>query len=63
MASGEADPSSGVSSDERDTGWGGREWAEGGRSGETSYESADSDDPDLERLRADRPPHHEDRDR
>jgi hypothetical protein len=40
------------SSDERDTGWGGREWAD----------SEDSD-PDLERLRADRPPHHEERER
>ena len=39
MTSGAADPASGASSDERDTGWGGREWAEGGRSGETSYES------------------------
>jgi hypothetical protein len=54
MTSGEADPPSGVSSDERDTGWGGREWA--------SDESGE-EDPDLERLRADRPPHHEDRDR
>jgi hypothetical protein len=67
MTSGAADPADGTSSDERDTGWGGREWAEGGRSRETSYETADSDsgdeDPDLERLRADRPPHHEDRDR
>lgn len=41
------------SADERDLGWGGREWADGEGSG--------ADDPDLERLGADRPPHHEER--
>ncbi len=48
------DAESGSSSDERETGWGEREWDRSG-SGES--------DPDLERLQADRPPHHEDRER
>ena len=46
-----------ASSDERDLGWGGREWDRERGSGEAG------DDPDLERLTADRPPHHEDRER
>ena len=45
------DPESETSADERDLGWGGREWADSDREG-------GSEDPDLERLRADRPPHH-----
>ena len=62
MASGASETPSGASSDEGDLGWGGREWDDGSRSYESS-DSGDPEDPDLERLRADRPPHHEERDR
>jgi hypothetical protein len=41
-----------ASSDERDLGWGGRDW-----------DQETEDDRDLERLIADRPPHHEERER
>lgn len=47
------DAESGSSADERDTGWGERDWDR----------SAGDIDPDVERLQADRPPHHEDRER
>ena len=49
----EREAESPASSDERDLGWGGRDWEAGG----------DGDDRDLERLIADRPPHHEHRER
>jgi hypothetical protein len=48
------DDESGASADERDAGWGGRDW---------EREDPEREDPDLERLRADRPPHHEERER
>jgi hypothetical protein len=78
MSSAEADGESGASADERDLGWGGREWsdarddcegtdgrdgADGAGGAEGTAGSGDSEDPDLERLRADRPPHHEERER
>lgn len=70
MVSGAADPFAGSSSDERDLGWGGREWADGRRNDDPDNETdtggetdTDPTDPDVERLRADRPPHHEERER
>jgi hypothetical protein len=45
---------SGPSSDERDVGWGGRDW---------EHDDPEREDRDLERLRAERPPHHEERER
>ena len=42
------------SSDERDVGWGGRDW---------ERDDPGAGDQDLERLRAERPPHHEERER
>jgi hypothetical protein len=51
-----ADRDSPASSDERDLGWGGREWAD-------REDGPPDADPDLERLRAERPPHHEERER
>jgi hypothetical protein len=50
-----ADRESPASADERDQGWGGREWAD--------RKDAKGTDPDLERLLAERPPHHEERER
>jgi hypothetical protein len=41
-----------ASSDERDLGWGGRDW-----------DREADEDRDLDRLIADRPPHHEERER
>ena len=49
-----SDGESGPSADERDVGWGGRDW---------ERDDADGEDEELERLRADRPPHHEERER
>jgi hypothetical protein len=63
MPSAERDGASGAGADERDVGWGGREWAEGRDGREGTGGSGDSEDPELERLRADRPPHHEERER
>jgi hypothetical protein len=51
------DGESGPSADERDIGWGGRDWER------DDPEGTGGEDPDLERLRADRPPHHEERER
>jgi hypothetical protein len=51
------DGESGPSADERDVGWGGRDWERDDPDG------PDGEDADLERLRADRPPHHEERER
>jgi hypothetical protein len=50
--SGDDQPAS--SSDERDVGWGGRDW---------ERDDPSKEDPDLDRLRDDRPPHHEERER
>lgn len=55
MASAENDGASGASADERDVGWGGRDWVD-------DEDDQGSEAADLERLRADRPPHHEERD-
>lgn len=52
------DPAAIPSDDDRDVGWGGRDWADRAGSGESG-----GVDPDLERLLADRPPHHEERER
>jgi hypothetical protein len=57
MPSADGDGGSGASADERDVGWGDRDWAD-----EEASRAAD-EDADLERLRAERPPHHEERDR
>jgi hypothetical protein len=51
------DGESGPSADERDVGWGGRDWER------DDPEGAGGDAADLERLRAERPPHHEERER
>jgi hypothetical protein len=50
------DRESPASSDERDLGWGGREWAD-------RDDAAPGTDPDVQRLLAERPPHHEARER
>jgi hypothetical protein len=42
------------SADERNAGWGGRDW---------ENDDPEREDADLERLRAERPPHHEERER
>jgi hypothetical protein len=47
------DAESGTSSDEREQGWGERDWDR----------SESEEDPDEKRLREDRPPHHEERER
>jgi hypothetical protein len=49
-----SDRESGPSADERDVGWGGRDW---------ERDDPEREDADLERLRAERPPHHEERER
>ncbi len=48
------DPSRERSSDDRDLGWGGRDWTDS---------DGGAEEADLERLRTDRPPHHEERER
>jgi hypothetical protein len=50
------DGESGVSADERPEGWGERDWDRPGQGG-------GGEDPDEKRLREDRPPHHEERER
>ena len=50
------DGESGVSADERTEGWGERDWDRRGQ-------GDGAEDPDEKRLREDRPPHHEERER
>jgi hypothetical protein len=45
-----------VSSDERGEGWGERDW-------DSRPQAEGGEDPDEKRLREDRPPHHEERER
>ncbi len=54
MSTPSPDGASGPSADESDVGWGGRDW---------ERDDPEGGDADLERLRADRPPHHEERER
>jgi len=60
MTASPPDPESETSADDLDLGWGGREWADGTEEGNGA---GGHEDADLERLRADRPPHHEERER
>lgn len=54
MSNRSRDDEPGSSADERDVGWGGRDW---------ERDDPEQDEADLERLRAERPPHHEERER
>ena len=54
MSTSPPDGESGAGADERDVGWGGRDWEQ---------DDPEREDPDLDRLRAERPPHHEERER
>jgi hypothetical protein len=50
------DGESGASADERPEGWGERDW-------DSRPQAEGDEDPDEKRLREDRPPHHEERER